>query len=59
MRLLLCQEGIVTLEMIANKTMHRTATPRWGLESAGLFGGLICSQSPFPVAVGDLSRLAR
>ena len=38
-----------------NNQMHRTATPRCGFECLGFFGRCIRWQSPFPVAVGDLS----
>ena len=38
-----------------NNQMHRTATSRCGFEGIGLIGYWIRSQSPVPVAVGDLS----
>ena len=41
-----------------NNQMHRTATPRCDFESAGIFGRWIGSESPVPVAVGDLGRWA-
>jgi hypothetical protein len=39
-----------------NHQMHRTATPRCGFVGTGCFGHWIRSQSPVPVAVGDLGR---
>ena len=44
------------ITVMPNNQMHRTATPRCGFGCVGLIGRWIRSQSPLPVAVGDLGR---